>query len=371
MKLALVRQHYRPDGGAERFVSRALDALAHVKSLSVSVITRGWESHDAPAYEVITCNPPIKGRIQREQAFASEAIKHFAQFDIVQSHERIPGCHIYRSGDGVHEEWLHQRSRILSPLKRAFLWRSRFHRYVMAQEKAMYQHPALKAVICNSRMVADEIKRYFDLPEEKIALIYNGVNTEVFHPSVRDEHREAIRTQLAIPADAPVMIFVGSGFERKGLDGALNAIRHEADVHLLVVGKDKNPRRYARLCRRYGIEGRVHFVGMQKDTRPWYGAADMLLLPTLYDPFPNVILEAMACGLGVITSTKCGGQEFIEEGKNGFVRDALDMPGLQQAVTQARKAGFEPLGRSARESVLPWNLETLSQNMVALYSRLI
>ncbi|ACS83987.1 glycosyltransferase family 4 protein [Musicola paradisiaca] len=372
MKLAIVRQKYRPDGGAERFVSRALDALGQHRSLDISIITRSWEGSTQSDRQVIICDPRITGRIQRESAFAVEAARHFADFDLVQSHERIPGCHIYRAGDGVHQEWLTQRSRILNPLQRKLLWWSGFHRYVMAQEQAMYQHPALKAVICNSRMVADEIRRYFGVPEEKIHLIYNGVNTDSFTPSLRQTHRRAVRQQLGIADDTPLMLFVGSGFERKGLAGAIHAIagaRHQP--HLLVVGKDKHVRRYQRLAQRLRVADRVHIAGMQSDTRPYYGAADMLLLPTLYDPFPNVVLEAMASGLGVITSSQCGGKEFIQAGVNGFVCDSLDYDGLAQAVTAACDAGFDALGTQARAKVETYNLAFLSDNMLKLYERLI
>lgn len=371
MKLAIVRQHYRPDGGAERFVSRALEALSKVKTLTTTVITRQWDDTHHSDYQVILCNPKITGRIQREQAFAEQAKTYFGQFDLVQSHERIPGCHIYRAGDGVHRTWLSERSRILNPIKRYFLWHSRYHRYVMAQEAAMYADPNLKAVICNARMIAGEIMQTFHVPPEKIHVIYNGVNTEDFSPALKQQHRAGVRQALAIPPEAPVMLFVGSGFERKGLAGAIHAIAQHAEVHLIVVGKDKKTSSYKRLAYKTGASNRVHFVGMQKDPRPYYGAADMLLLPTLYDPFPNVVLEAMASGLGVITSTKCGGQEFIRENENGFVCDALDYTALSDAVARAQECGFETMGNTARETVLPYNLTALSDNMLSLYQSLL
>ena len=82
-------------------------------------------------------------------------------------------------------------------------------------------------------------------------------------------------------------------------------------------------------------------MGVQKQTLPFYQAADALLLPTLYDPFPNVILEAMSCGLPVITSTTCGGAEFITPGQNGFVTDALDVPAITEAIRALpRRAGI-------------------------------
>lgn len=99
-----------------------------------------------------------------------------------------------------------------------------------------------------------------------------------------------------------------------------------------MVGKDKDQPRYQALAKSLNCEARVRFFGMQSETLPFYQMADGLLLPTLYDPFPNVILEAMACGLPVITTTGCGGAEFIVDGHNGYVCDALDIPALQQAV---------------------------------------
>lgn len=100
MKLAIVRQTYNPNGGAERFVSRALNVLAQDTSLDVTLIARQWE--DAAGWKTLTVNPPFRNRIARESGFATEAASHFAQFDIVQSHERIPGATIFRAGDGVH-----------------------------------------------------------------------------------------------------------------------------------------------------------------------------------------------------------------------------------------------------------------------------
>ena len=132
MKLAIVRQTYNPNGGAERFVSRALNVLAQDTSLDVTLIARQWE--DAAGWKTLTVNPPFRNRIARESGFAVEAAAHFAQFDIVQSHERIPGATIFRAGDGVHATWLEQYGRILSPLARWAQSLSRYHRYILQAE---------------------------------------------------------------------------------------------------------------------------------------------------------------------------------------------------------------------------------------------
>ncbi|WP_058913705.1 glycosyltransferase family 4 protein [Entomohabitans teleogrylli] len=370
-RLALVRQKYRPDGGAERFVSRALEALDQ-HDLALNVITREWQGPVKPAWQIHICNPPKWGRISRERGFANaaRALWQAQQFDLVQSHERIAGCDLYRAGDGVHRRWLEERSRILPGWKAKLLWYDRYHRYVMNAEQEMYGDPALRAVICNAAMVKQEIMANFGFPEHKIHVIYNAIDHQRFAPP-DPQQRLALRSRLGIAARATCLIFVGSGFERKGLDAAIRALA-PTDRHLLVVGKDKDQSRYQALARTLGCDQRVHFFGIQQETLPFYQASDGLLLPTLYDPFPNVILEAMACGLPVITTTGCGGAEFIDAGRNGYVCDALDIPALTQAIMALPSdiSDSEP-GRCARARIMECTAENLSAQLIALYQQLV
>lgn len=371
MKIAIVRQKYRFDGGAERFASNALTALSNHTKLDVSLITRCWKGGLCDE-SVVTCNPFFIGRVQRERSFARAAPKYFSNFDLVQSHERIPGCHIYRAGDGVHRVWMEERSRTLTALRNRIFLTSHMHRFILSQEKALYAHPSLKAVICNSRMVYEEIQMHYGLPKDKLHVIYNPVSTDFFTPSLKDRYREAIRQKLGIPKDAPTILFVGSGFERKGLPGAIYAAgKSSIKPHLIVIGKGKPNLHYSGLIRKLKMRDRFHFMREQEDVRPYYGAADLFLLPTLYDPFPNAVLEAMASGLGVITTFKCGAKEIVEEGMNGFIRDALDYEGLAQSIDAAYEKGLNALGMAARLSVEKYNRQNFLENMLRFYERLI
>lgn len=370
-RLAIVRQKYRPDGGAERFVARALEALEN-QNLDLNVITREWQGETRPEWHIHLCNPRKWGRISRERGFAeaARALWQREKFDLVQSHERIAGCDIYRAGDGVHHRWLQQRARLLPAWRGKLLLADRYHRYVMAAERAMYAAPELKAVICNAEMIKQEIVADFGVPPEKITVIYNAIDSQRFVPA-EEAARLALRQKLAIPATAHCLIFVGSGFERKGLAAAIEALAG-TDSYLLVVGKDKDEKRYQALAQSLGCLHRLRFLGVQQQTLPFYQAADALLLPTLYDPFPNVILEAMACGLPVITSTTCGGAEFIRQGENGFVCDALDVPALRTAIRAlpASALGSE-MGAAARQQILPATPAALSSQLISLYTRLL
>src|SRR5471032_1845920 len=171
-RLALVRQKYRPDGGAERFVSRALEALEG-EDLDLNVITREWLGETNPNWHIHLCNPMKWGRVSRERGFADAARQIWQQekFDLVQSHERIAGCDVYRAGDGVHAEWLQQRARVQNAAERAAVVLSPYHRYMLATERRMFEDPRLRAVVCNSAMVRDEIQARFKLDSGKLHVI--------------------------------------------------------------------------------------------------------------------------------------------------------------------------------------------------------
>ncbi len=371
MKIALIRQRYTPFGGAERFVANAVQAL-QAEGASLTVVTRQWESGGAG--ESLICNPPYLGSLWRDWSFSrcvcGTLKKH--SFDLVQSHERIPCCDIYRAGDGVHREWLKQRSRVLGPFGKLAVAVNPYHRYTLSAERKLFHSPSLKAVICNSRMVKEEIRHHFGLAEEKLHVIYSGVDLEAFHPGLKSQHRRIIRAQYNIPEEAALFLFVGSGFERKGLRTLLPAMAQlPAGSHLMVVGKDKHLERYRSLSKSLGLAKSVHFAHGQKDPKPFYGAADAFVLPTLYDPFPNTALEAFASGLPVITSTKSGAAELVREGKNGFVCDALDQDGLASAMLKLTdQAARLRLGATARETVSQLSPEIMARRLLDLYRSL-
>lgn len=369
--LAIVRQKYRPDGGAERFVTSALSALSRQTQLNITVLTRKWQGDSNPSFNIEICNPLKLGRVSRERGFARSVHKRFSKFDIVQSHERIPGCTIFRAGDGVHKCWLDHRSRILSEVESRRIKNDRFHRYVMQAEREMFEHSNLKAVICNSEMVKKEIVHEFNTNESKIHVIYNCVNLDKFNPNLRHEYRNATRSGFNIPEEATAMLFIGSGFERKGLEASIRAVA-QTNANLVVVGQDKQQKKYYNLAEQLGCSGRVHFAGVQNNPQAFYGAVDGLILPTLYDPFPNVTLEAMASGLGVITSNTCGTAEIISNGQNGYVCDALDYRGLSNAVRNFEdKSCALLLGKNARSTVEPFTAERLSQDLLSLYNKVL
>lgn len=237
----------------------------------------------------------------------------------------------------------------------------------------MYADPALKAVVCNSNMVRDELRRHYDVPISKLHTIYNSVDSQRFSPSMRLKQRREARETWRFSQHALVAAFVGSGYARKGLATALRAVaRAGIDVYLIVAGKDRQMQYYVRLAEKLNIADRVRFLGPLPDVRPVYAAADVLVLPTFYDPFANVVLEAMACALPVITSTTCGAVDIIQPGKNGYLRDALDHEGVAADLAALRDVPVrEQIGAAARDAVLPFTDQALVEQLRDLYQRLL
>ena len=370
MHVALVRQRYSAHGGAERFIERALDALSE-QGVTVTVLAREWTGDPG---RVIRCDPFHIGRLWRDWSFARAVCREIARrpFDFVQSHERIACCDIYRAGDGVHAQWLHNRRAILGPLARVSVGLNPYHRYVLAAEQRLFASPRLRAVICNSRMVRDEIRAHFGTPEAKLHVIYNGIDLEAFHPRLREVHRSTMRQKLGIPQHVPVHLHVGAGFERKGVFRLIEAFARSGqhDAHLVIVGRDKAQARAERLASSHGIASRVHFAGAQENVGPWYGAADAFALASLYDPFPNAALEAMACGLPVITTPQCGTAELIDEGVNGYVVDALAVDELADRLARLEVPAAREMGRLARERAEGFSLRAMAERLLALYRSL-
>ena len=369
-RVALVRSRFDAFGGAERFVQSAIAALS-AQGATLTLVTRRWPDNDGTA---IILDPFFVGSLWRDRSFARAVCAELAgrRFDLVQSHERIACCDVYRAGDGVHAEWLAQRSRAQAPLAWLATSLSPHHRYLLAAERELFTSPRLKAVICNSEMVRGEIRGRFATPAGKLVLIRNAVDAGTFHPGLREEFGAAVRQQMGIPRDATVFAFVGSGFERKGVAPFLHALaRRREGAWAIIAGKDKRAGAYGRLSVRLGVAGRVRFVGGVSDVRPFLAAADAFVLPTLYDPFPNAALEAMAAGLPVVTSTKCGAAEVVREGESGFVRDALDIGGLAGCLDRLDPATARRMGEAAREAVSPLTPEAMGREYLALYERLL
>lgn len=376
-KLALIREQFRPDGGAERFINRLAEGLQRQGHFEPHLITRSWVGQPSAFPKVPLAPQRSASRKKRQLDFATAVQQHLSQtpYDLVQSHEKIPGVMIYRAGDGLHAAWLEARAPILSPLRRWWQQRDRFHRQRLDLERATLEHPALKAIVCPSRGVQRQVETYYPAQAEKTVLIYNGIDTQTFHPVSHNE-KMCLRQQADLNPDAFILLFSGSGWERKGLGTALEALKYSglaAKVQLVILGNDKQCARYARQVNDSGLVQSVHFAGVIADPLRWNQLADAFILPSVYEPFSNAALEALASGLPVILSDACGAAELIDDGVQGFrcpAGNSASFAECLQSIT-SDTARLAEMQKAARVRACTQDISRMIQDYEALYSRLL
>jgi UDP-glucose:(heptosyl)LPS alpha-1,3-glucosyltransferase len=372
MKIAMLRQRVGGPGGAETTVQHLAQGLA---AAGHQVAVYGSEAEETAraalgpqvGYVPVPVWPGKTGRLL-SYVLGARRLLEKAGPQVVFSLERTLSPQVYRAGDGCHREWLKLRTPFLFPAARAFQGLSLFHRVMLALEERLFADSGLRRVIANSCQVKEEIIRHYRLDPQRLAVIYNGLDRRRFRP-LEEPRRAALRAGLGAPA-GPIVLFAGSGFGRKGLTYLLEAfggLRHKEAV-LWVVGKGE-PASYQRQARRLGAASSLKFWGPQADLAPFYQAATVLALPTIYDPCSNVVLEALGSGLPVVTTGANGASEFLRPHGHGEVLGrADDVPGLTRALEEYLSRGEAPeVRRAAAAAVahLSWEA-TVNQTLSVL-----
>src|SRR5205809_1780868 len=350
LSIVFVRRGYSSTGGAEAYLKRLARGVMEAGHDLQLVATNDWPDSEWPFGSIthLRSKSPI--------GFASELERMRAQLrvNVLFSLERVWSCDVYRAGDGVHRAWLERRRKFELPLKRFVRSLSSKHQDLLRLEQSLFSDGNTRRVIAGSQMVKDEIVNFYRYPADKIDIVRNGVPLEKFRfgPELREKSRE----ELNLKPDQTALLFAGSGWERKGLLFAIEAAALCGDrkMRLLVAGRG-NARLYKTRRLRFWREEPVQFLGEVEDMRHVYAAADIFILPTIYDPFSNACLEALACGLPVITTRSNGFSEIIEDGVHGSI---VDPPGDLPALRDAIQFWSDPSRRDAARSA---NVDRLSQ----------
>jgi UDP-glucose:(heptosyl)LPS alpha-1,3-glucosyltransferase len=224
-----------------------------------------------------------------------------------------------------------------------------------------------KTILANSMMVKKDILKHYSVPEEKIKVVYNGIDLQRFQPAEKNQ-KTALKDFFRLK-EYRVILFVGSDYKRKGLTTLLKALSllKMKDVKLIVIGS-KDTSRYLLLARELGVDKNVIFWGGEKEIEKLYRLADVFVLPTLYDPFSNATLEAMASGVPVVTTSYNGASELIENGVQGFV---IDYPLNSKAFAEKIYLSLqhaEDLGKKARMKVENYSIEKAVDNIIEIIS---
>jgi UDP-glucose:(heptosyl)LPS alpha-1,3-glucosyltransferase len=311
LKIAFARRGYSTSGGAEAYLKRLAAGVCAAGHEAQLVGTAQWP-RDAWPFGAVT---QLRGATPLQFADELEQLRPRLDCDVLMSLERVWSCDVYRAGDGVHRAWLHRRGAFTNPLRRVAHALNPKHVATLRLEQSLFGRRAASRVIANSQMVRSEITALYGYPAPQIELVHNGVPAEQF--TARDSLREQARAAYGLAPDQIAVLFVGSGWERKGLRFAIDAVEAcgEPRMRLLVAGRGRQAR--------YRSPA-VLFLDVVQDLPRLYSAGDIFLLPTIYDPFSNASLEALAAGLPVITTRANGFAEVMRDGVDGTAVEKPD-----------------------------------------------
>ncbi len=353
LKIALIRKNYSPYGGAENYLKLTAKELK-ARGNDVHIFSAGqWPEKASLVHKIPAVKKPS---FLSNISFALNGKKLLKgqHFDCVLSFERTLYQDIYRAGDGCHKEWLNQRKKVEPFYKGLSFLLNPHHLILLYLEKQCFSNS--KIIIANSAMVKKDIIKYYSIPDEKIRVVYNGVDLRRFKP-VKGKEKTAIKDSLRI-REGNVVLFVGSDFKRKGLINLLNAFSmiEQKDKRLIVVGKGKKDK-YLHISRRLGIDSNVTFRGPEHRIERLYAISDVFVLPTIYDPFSNAALEAMASGIPVVSTSHNGASELIENGVQGFVvNDPFDAKSLAEKISTILLQA-EDMGKKARVKAAEYSIK--------------
>jgi UDP-glucose:(heptosyl)LPS alpha-1,3-glucosyltransferase len=374
LKIAFVVEHYHRHGGHERVVAELAERL--LGSHDVHVIARDWADVRRDGIVFHKISGPERPAFASYLWFVARSSFAAARggYDIV--HSQGPNC-MHQNVVTVHTTQRPKTAILrslplfwgrLSPVRK-IAWLLHQH-LAIAVETRIYRGRGDRLIVALSTGIRDELVRHYGADAERVAVIPNGVDLEEFHPANRERWRRTVREELGIREDDCLCLFVGGEWERKGLDVAVRSLAclsTDRPVSLVVVGSGSVPA-YGDLARQIGVGERVLFLGPKSQTAPLYAAADIFLMPSRYEAFSLVMLEAAASGLPIIATRVSGVTDFLVDGTSAFIVDST--PGgvagaLGQLVDDT--ALTRTMGAEARRRAEVFGWECIADRIDRLY----
>ncbi|NYT46303.1 glycosyltransferase family 4 protein [Alcaligenaceae bacterium] len=335
---------------SDRFTIESLNIRKGAWASSRSLILRKIQLfRDVVGYSVIGTYI-LKRKYQRRRQLVSICHNDVLFGDIYVNH-------------GLHKEmWLQSKS----PIR--MLLRNPLHLFLLVREWLRFRLNVHRRVVCFSKSEGDLLVKHYPNAKSMLEIIPNGVDIERF--TVDPTQRTDIRKRLGIEDDNFLLIFVGHEFERKGLAYIIHALTGLPDtVQLLVIGggAEQNIQRYVTLSEEAGVAERVHFLGTRRDVPALMNASDMFVMPSYFEAWPLVGLEAMACGVPALMTAVGGVPDFLQDGVNGFIiqRSSDDLQEKIQLVL-GDAALHARMRHGARETAVRYAWNVIAARYLAL-----
>lgn len=351
MRLAFLLYKYFPYGGMQRDFRRFVEEVQkrghHCRLYYIS-----WQGEEIPGAELRRVPVSARSNHRRNERFFAWVERDLAAdpVDGVIGFNKMPGLDVYYAADSCYLDKAYN--------ERGALYRrgGRF-RHFAAYEKAVFGRDSSTEILLISATEQAKFEHHYKTQPARLHMLPPGIARDRCAGPDAQQRRRAKREELEVAEGEHVLLFVGSGFIKKGLDRAIRALASVAEqqphqrIRLLVVGQDRE-RRFRRLAKKREVAGQVHFLGGRDDVADLLLAADTLVHPALDEAAGIVLLEALVAGLPVICTDVCGYAHHIAEAKAGMV---LRSPFLQEDLDAAVLRTLDGVYRSqCRETGLTY-----------------
>jgi UDP-glucose:(heptosyl)LPS alpha-1,3-glucosyltransferase len=343
--LAFVLFKYFPFGGMQRDFLR-IAATCRQRGYAVRVYALSWQGEKPDWLDLVTV--PVTGltNAARYRRFVSRVRGELDQHPAVGvvGFNKMPGLDLYYAADPCFEERARQR------FPYPYRWTSRYRTFA-AFERAVFGPAVQTLVLVLTERQRATFQRFYGTADSRFRLVPPGVSRDRLPGPDAAEVRLALRRELAVAENDPLLLFVGSGFRTKGLDRAIRAVgalpaQLRGRVRLAVIGQD-NPRRFVALARRLGVAAQLTWLAGRDDVARFLQAADLLIHPAYAETGGIVLLEAAVAGLPVMTTDVCGFASYIAEAEAGVV---LASPFSQPALDESLRVSLEDANARRRWS---------------------
>jgi UDP-glucose:(heptosyl)LPS alpha-1,3-glucosyltransferase len=361
-------------GGAERYAIDLAKRLA-ARGHRLTIIAKTFGDIDRLDRHPIRCAGVTRWHSYNRFLVAVDTHLKATRYDIVHSFLPINQCDVYHAQAGLEGLALRDGhllrptawSRFVAQATRS-LNRKRARFAVV--ERQLIEKPKSPITIVLSKRERDDALKFFHADPARLVAMYNGIDTARFPLDALAERGRKMRQQFRLADSDPLLVFIGNDFHRKGLDTAIRGLGQMKNTRaqLLVVGSDK-PDKYVQIAVKSGAVGRVLFVGATDQVADYLAAADVLVLPTRFEPFGMVVVEAMLMGVPPIVSKAAGASEVVRSGTDGFIVDSINDPQAWCAAIEKTIASRESMSAACLARRAEFDFETHVRDIEAVYAR--
>jgi UDP-glucose:(heptosyl)LPS alpha-1,3-glucosyltransferase len=335
--VVLLKSRSGNQGGLEKHASLIAKAFVE-RGARVSVLTTGEQVvSDIPVFSTPTVPWPAFIRMEQFDRFVKRWLKE-NRADLVFGMDRNRFQTHIRAGNGVHASYLESRVLTEGRRKALFCKFNPLHRKILNLEKEAFENEGLQKLFTNSYMVKNQVLKWYRVDPSKIQVIHNGVEWKAMEEDFADWENKRLEglKKFNLNPDHFQLLFIGNGYLRKGVDRLLTALSciKRKDVQLSIIGKDNQLDFYRAKAVQLGLQNQVHFFGPSQEIRLFYQLADALVIPSFYDPFANVTVEALAMGLTVVSSKNNGGHEILKPQNGILIDDLVDTDSMIAALNE-------------------------------------